>query len=76
LASVLPETTRDTKNEAMEKVEAAGDTVREAMDSAYDVTEKSTQDVTDTIVAEADNHVVDTSEYRSIQDAAKQTETS
>ena len=60
----------------MEKAEAVGDTVMGAMDSAYDVTEKSTQDVKDTIVAEADNHVVDTSEYRSIQDAAKQTETS
>ncbi|XP_059444936.1 uncharacterized protein LOC132176679 [Corylus avellana] len=76
------DTARQGAIKAMETAEAVGETVLEAMDSAcaYDVTAKTTQeeDVRDTTVVEADNHVVDTAEYRSIQDAAiaKQTETS
>jgi hypothetical protein len=53
---------------------AEADDVMQEMDSAYDVTTETTQDVKDTIVAEADNNVVETTEYRSIQDAAKHDE--
>lgn len=58
----------------MDTVEVVGDGVMQAMDNAYDVTTDTTQDVKDTIVAEANNNVVDTAEYRSIQDAAKHDE--
>lgn len=67
-----PDTARQGAIKAMYAAEA--DDVMQEMDSAYDVTTETTQDVKDTIVAEADNNVVETTEYRSIQDAAKHDE--
>jgi hypothetical protein len=70
----VADTARQGVKKAMETAEDVGDTVKQAMESAFDVTTKTTQHINETIVAEAENNVVDTAEYRSIQDVAKQTE--
>ena len=70
----VADTARQGVKKAMETAEDVGDTVKQAMESAFDVKTKTTQHINETIVAEAENNVVDTAEYRSIQDVAKQTE--
>ncbi|KAG2677856.1 hypothetical protein I3760_12G115900 [Carya illinoinensis] len=67
------DTARQCVTKAMDRAEDVGETVKEAMDSAFDVTKETTsiQNMKDTVVVVADTNVVDTTEYRSIQDAAK-----
>lgn len=56
---------------ATEAADNIVDKVKETMDSAWDSAKKtSDQNVKDTLVAEADENVVDTTEYRSIEDLA------
>lgn len=65
---------RKSTTKAMDTAEAVGETVKQAMDSAnFDVKEEttSTQNMKETVVV-ADTNVVNTAEYRSNQDAAKQ----
>lgn len=62
-------TAKQGVKKAMDTAEDVSDTVKQAMESSFDVTTKTTQHIKATIVAEADDNVIDTAEYRSIQDA-------
>nr|XP_011458919.1 PREDICTED: uncharacterized protein LOC105349845 [Fragaria vesca subsp. vesca] len=62
---------RDGAAKTTEVAEDLVDLAKETMDSAYDNTKKTTKKVSETLVAEADENVVDTSEYRSIEDLSK-----
>ncbi|KAH7512575.1 hypothetical protein FEM48_Zijuj12G0105100 [Ziziphus jujuba var. spinosa] len=53
---------------ATEMEEKLSEMAKEAMDTAWDSAKNTTQKVEDTLVAEADENVVDTSEYRAIED--------
>lgn len=65
----VADTAKQGVKKAMDTAEDVSDTVKQAMESAFDVTTKTTQHIKATIVAEADDNVIDTAEYRSIQDA-------
>ncbi|XP_050245954.1 uncharacterized protein LOC126693943 [Quercus robur] len=65
----VADTAKQGVKKAMDTAEDVSDTVKRAMESAFDVTTKTTQHIKATIVAEADDNVIDTAEYRSIQDA-------
>lgn len=62
------ETAKEGTVKATEMGEKLGEMAKEAMDTAWDSAKNTTQKVEDTLVAEADENVVDTSEYRAIED--------
>ncbi|PON91172.1 hypothetical protein TorRG33x02_129880 [Trema orientale] len=53
---------------ATKMAESMGDLAKETMDMAWDSTNNATRNVQDTMVAAADENVVDTTEYRTIED--------
>ncbi|XP_062086972.1 uncharacterized protein LOC133793688 [Humulus lupulus] len=53
---------------ARKVAENMGDLAKETMDTAWDSANNTTQNVQDTLIATADKNVVDTTEYRSIED--------
>lgn len=53
---------------AAEVVEDVGAAAKETADIAWDATKKATQNIRETTTAEADTNVVDTAEYRCVED--------
>ncbi|PON40082.1 hypothetical protein PanWU01x14_300250 [Parasponia andersonii] len=53
---------------AIKMADSMGDLAKETMEMAWDSTKNATRNVQDTMVAAADENVVDTTEYRTIED--------
>ncbi|KAF7822692.1 chilling-induced protein [Senna tora] len=58
----------DTVRKTEEVVESIGKAAKDTVETAWDATKKTVENVTETITAEADTNVVDTVEYRSSED--------
>lgn len=63
---------RQGTRKAAEVVESVGETTMETVDTAWDATKKATQNIRETTTAEADTNVVDTAEYRCVEDLTGQ----
>ncbi|KAI9083553.1 hypothetical protein K1719_034495 [Acacia pycnantha] len=63
---------RQGTRKAAEVVESVGETAMETVDTAWDATKKATQNIRETTTAEADTNVVDTAEYRCVEDLTGQ----
>lgn len=64
----VADTARQGALGATKIAENMGELAKETMDKAWDSAKNTTQNVQDTLVAAADENVVDTTEYRTIED--------
>lgn len=59
---------------ATDTEENVGEMAKEALDTAWDSAKHTSQKLQDTFVAEADENVVDTTEYKTIEDLSHRTD--